>query len=208
MRVLFFILSLLFIAGNLSAQCDVFSERVDMEFNHERVDTLKPGCAAWGPYDGLPVLTVSPRAGYQEDRYMVRPITEAVIKTRTYYDENCEQTTEIVSRRENTVYDTVLVSTNVIGERPGTIVGAYWTVRFELRTSPPPNRPVGSMATKLPKGSSHPNYWVIHIGEYNDKATAQVAVKQFVKEYPEFDGKYCAHAYLLPAGCEFQYEYR
>jgi hypothetical protein len=207
MKITILILSLIGLTfGDLNAQCEELIQRFEFPLQYSMQSPLTPDpCDAKSNYGTIGELVYSPVSGYQEVKKRVRVVSE------TSWDaDNCKAETTVLSR------DTVVISNQRFGQRPGRTTGGYWTIRMELLIQPPGSRPDGSMCTKLPKGSltqkykdgstrEIKDYWVVHYGQYFNEFDCKDAVKEFKAQYPEF----CrAYAYFLPGECEYQYQYK
>jgi hypothetical protein len=164
-------------------------------YNAEIKPSLAPDpCGAKQRYPGTPNLTCSPAAGEHIIKYGVKIITETIIN-----GEDCEVTTREISR------DTFVISAETVVGQTRTVGGGY-IVQCELLTKAPKSRPVGFMATLLPKGDKYSGYWTTHYGgEYATAKEAEAAKESLKSLHPEFCSAFVRR---LPNNCTHRFEYR
>jgi len=204
----YLVLTFLLISNLLFSQvpCGSIVERVPIPSEYSTNTPLPPDpCDALADYGTEKVLTVSTQPEYLEIKKKIRVVVETLIDP-----DNCTSVAHELSR------DTIEISREKIYAASTVPVGGYWTVRMELLMFAPASRPAGCYATKLPEGALSQKYkdgstieineyWVVHSGQYETKAEASAATKRLKSKYPEF----CrAYAYMLPEGCQNQYQYK
>jgi hypothetical protein len=206
MRLITIILCIIFMALMIpqigSCQTTAAPEDCNLETHHpmptlysaEIKPALTPDpCGAKQRYPGTPTLTCSPASGEQIIKFGIRIITETTINS------DCESTTREISR------DTFVISSEAVIGQNRTVGGGY-IVQCELLTKAPKSRPVGFMATLLPKGDKYADYWTTHYGgEYATAKEATAAMEVLKTKYPEFCS---AFVRKLPSNCTHRFEYR
>jgi hypothetical protein len=184
-----------------SAPCGAITERVPIPAEYSTNAPLPPDpCDALADYGTEKSPTISATPEYLEIEKRIRVVVETLIDP-----DNCSTQVREISR------DTIVVGQRKVYVASTEPTSEYWTVRMELMVYPPNSRPDGCLVTKLPDGAMAQDntqeikdYWVVHYGQYRSKAEAKAATTLLKQRHPEF----CrAYAYLLPAGCQYQFQY-